>query len=65
MKLHRTAVAVVAMLALGCGGGDAPAPGDAAALAAAPDAQLAMATEAGMSHRPQEAGPITVYKSPT
>ncbi len=57
--------AVLALTALGCGNDAVPANGGEAALAASADGQLAMATASGLTHRPAEAGPITVYKTPT
>ena len=60
MNFYRYAVgAAVAAVAVGCG--------DESARTAdsAPDGQLAMASTAGMNHRPADAGPIQVYKSPT
>jgi len=50
-------------LALGCGSDTSPAVDGDASIAASPDGQLAMAS--GLSHRPAEAGPVTVYKTPT
>ena len=64
MKSYRFAAgAFVAMLALGCGSDTSPAVDGDASIAASPDGQLAMAS--GLSHRPAEAGPVTVYKTPT
>ena len=59
MNFYRfAAVAAVAALAAGCGA-------DAQSADDLPDGQLAMATADGMTHRPADAGPIQVYKSPT
>ena len=64
MKSYRFATgAVVTMLALGCGSDTSPAVEGDASAALNPDGQLAMAS--GVAHRPAEAGPITVYKTPT
>ena len=57
-----TAGAAIALVAVGCGGESGP---EGEAALPAPDAQLAMASTAGLTHRPAEAGPITVYKTPT
>ncbi len=57
--------AVLALTALGCGNDSTPANGEESALAASPTGQLAMTSATGLAHRPAEAGPITVYKTPT
>ena len=59
MNFYRFAAgAAVAALATGCGA-EAQSADDMAG------GQLAMATADGMTHRPADAGPIQVYKSPT